>query len=180
MSIEKLEKEFDINIKWRAFPLHPDTPEQGQTLEEMFINKGMIVDVEKIVNQLKTTAAKFGLSFGNRTMTYNSRLAQEAGLWAQTKGVGHKFHMEVFKAYFVQGLNIGLKDVLIDLIESAGLDPVQGREVIETRKFFNAVDSDWELSKHRGVTAVPTFFFGHDRLVGAQSYDALKKLILKG
>ncbi len=64
---------------------------------------------------------------------------------------------------------------------STGLkkDQVQGRQIIETRKFFNAVDSDWELSKKRGVTAVPTFFFGHERLVGAQSYDALKKLILK-
>jgi len=136
--------------------------------------------VNKIMNDLKTTAAKFGLDFGNRTMTYNSRLAQEVGLWAQTKGLGHKFHMKVFKAYFVQGLNIGLKDVLIDLIESTGLDIVKGRQIIETRKFSDAVDSDWELSIHRGVTAVPTFFSGNDRLVGAQSYDALKKLILKG
>ena len=46
---------------------------------------GVSVDVNKIVGQLKTTAAKFGLEFGNREMTYNSRLAQEVGLWAQTK-----------------------------------------------------------------------------------------------
>ncbi len=85
----------------------------------MFKKKGVPVDVNKIVNQLKTTAAKFGLGFGDRTMTYNSRLAQEVGLWAESKDIGHKFHMNVFKAYFVQGLNIGLKDVLIDLIESS-------------------------------------------------------------
>ncbi len=143
----------------------------------MFKNKGVPVDVDKIVGQLKTTAAKFGLEFGNRDMTYNSRLAQEVGLWAQTKGRGHQFHMKVFKAYFVQGLNIGLKDVLINLIESSGLDTVEGQEVIETRQFSDAVDSDWNLAKLKGVTAVPTFFFGLDRLVGAQPYETLKKLI---
>ncbi len=172
-----MEKEYDIHVKWRAFPLHPDTPEQGQTLKEMFKKKGVQVDVNKIVDQLKTTAAKLGFGFGDRTMTYNSRLAQEVGLWAESKGLGHKFHMNVFKAYFVQGLNIGLKDVLIDLIENSGLDPVKGRKIIEKRKFSNAVGSDWKLSRTKGVTAVPTFFYGNNRLVGAQRYETLEKLI---
>ena len=112
-------------------------------------------------------------------MTYNSRLAQEVGLWAETEGLGHKFHMNVFKAYFVQGLNIGLKDVLIDLIESSGLDPVKGKKIIEKREFSNAVDSDWKLSRTKGVTAVPTFIYENNRLVGAQSFEALEKLIQK-
>lgn len=145
----------------------------------MFKKKGVPVDVNKIVNQLKTTAAKFGLGFGDRTMTYNSRLAQEVGLWAESKDIGHKFHMNVFKAYFVQGLNIGLKDVLIDLIESSGLDLVKGRKIIEKREFSNAVDSDWKLSRTKGVTAVPTFIYKNSRLVGAQSFEALEKLISK-
>jgi predicted DsbA family dithiol-disulfide isomerase len=144
----------------------------------MFKKRGVPVNVDKIVKQLKTTATKLGLDFGNRTMTYNSRLAQEVGLWAETEGLGHKFHMNVFKAYFVQGLNIGLKDVLIDLIESSGLDTVKGSKIIETRKFSGKVDADWELSRANGVTAVPTFFYGNSRLVGAQPYEDLKKLIL--
>ena len=145
----------------------------------MFKKKGVPVDVNKIVHQLKTTAAKFGLDFGDRTMTCNSRLAQEVGLWAETEGLGHHFHMNVFKAYFVQGLNIGLKDVLIDLIESSGLDPVKGRKIIEKREFSNAVDSDWKLAGTKGVTAVPTFFYGNNRLVGTQPYEVLEKLIKK-
>ncbi|MBU1344938.1 MAG: DsbA family protein [Proteobacteria bacterium] len=71
-SIEKLEKEYDIHIKWRAFPLHPDTPEQGLSLEDLFKKKGIPVDVDKMMAQLKATAAKFGLALGDRKMTYNS------------------------------------------------------------------------------------------------------------
>jgi len=145
----------------------------------LFKHKGIPVDVDKMMKHLKTTAAKFGLALGDRKMTYNSRLAQEVGLWAQTKGRGHDFHMEAFKAYFVHGKNIAEKEVLLNLIEQSGLDPEEGAAVIETREFSDAVDSDWELSKAKGVTAVPSFFIGLDRLVGAQPYEALEKLIIK-
>ena len=128
---------------------------------------------------LKATAAKLGLALGDRKMTYNSRLAQEVGLWAETKGLGHKFHMEAFKAYFVEGKNIAQKNVLLNLMEGAGLDSKEGEKVIETREFSDAVDSDWELSRVKGVIAVPSFFFGLDRLVGAQPYEILEKLIVQ-
>jgi predicted DsbA family dithiol-disulfide isomerase len=39
------------------------------------------------------------------------------------------------------------------------------------------VDQDWELSRRKGVNAVPTFFMGLDRLVGAQPYEVLDKMV---
>ncbi len=44
-------------------------------------------------------------------------------------------HLKTAKAYFVKGLNIARKTVLLDLMERSGLDPVEGRHIIETRKF---------------------------------------------
>lgn len=128
---------------------------------------------------LREHAERLGLALGDRRMTYNSRLAQEVGLWAETKGHGNRFHMEAFKAYFVDGRNIARKDVLLSLIDRSGLDHEEGRTIIETREFSDAVDSDWELSRAKGVTAVPSFFLGIDRLVGAQSYETLEKLMKK-
>jgi predicted DsbA family dithiol-disulfide isomerase len=166
-------------MKWRAFPLHPETPEQGRTLEDLFKNKGVPVDVDKMMDHLKATAAKLELELGDRKMTYNSRLAQEVGLWAETKGWGHQFHMEAFKAYFAKGENIAQKAVLLGLIQRSGLDPKEGEIVIDKRLFSDAVDSDWELSRKAGINAVPTFRIGLDRLVGAQSYETLKKMVEK-
>ncbi len=127
--------------------------------------------------QLKETALKLGLELGDRRMTYNSRLAQEVGLWAETENKGHAFHMEAFKGYFVDGKNIAEKDVLLDLIQRSGLDKDQGLAVIEKRTFSEAVDADWELSRAKGVNAVPTFFMGLDKLVGAQPYEAIAKMV---
>jgi predicted DsbA family dithiol-disulfide isomerase len=129
--------------------------------------------------QLKATAAGFGLPLGDRKMTYNSRLAQEIGLWAETEGCGHQFHKEAFAAYFAEGRNIAQKEVLLDLIKKSGLDPRAGEAVIDQRLFSKAVDADWERSRNLGITAVPTFQMGLDRLVGAKPYETLKGLVEK-
>ncbi len=166
-------------MKWRAFPLHPDTPDQGLSLEDLFKKKGMLVDVKAVVAKLQATAAKFGLPMGDRKMTYNSRLAQELGLWAETRGKGHAFHNEAFKSYFVRGENLAERSVLLSLISAVDLDVQEGEAVLEQRSFQDAVDADWELSRAKGVTAVPTFFMGLDRLVGAQSHEILERLVIK-
>lgn len=166
-------------MKWRAFPLHPDTPEQGLGLDELFRQKGMLVDVDSMMEQLKATAARFGLAMGSRKMTYNSRLAQELGLWAETCGKGHEFHNAAFQSYFVRGENLARREVLLGLASDVGLDVQEAEKVLGRRLFSNAVDADWELSRARGVTAVPTFFMGQDRLVGAQSHEILEKMVAK-
>ncbi|MBU3952916.1 MAG: DsbA family protein [Proteobacteria bacterium] len=178
-SIEKLQSQYGIEVKWRAFPLHPDTPEQGLSLEALFAKKGIFTDVDKIVAQLKATAAKFNLPMGDRKMTYNSRLAQEVGMWAEEKGKGHAFHMAAFKAYFVDGHNLAEKQVLLALIRSVALDPVEGENIIDQRVFKDAVNADWEMSRAKKITAVPTFIMGLDRLVGAQSHEVLEKMFIK-
>jgi len=164
-------------VIWRAFPLHPDTPEQGLDLEELFKNKPF--DVDKMMEKLKATADKLGLPLGMRKKTFNSRLAQEVGLWAESEGKGHDFHMAAFKAYFVDGENIAQKQVLLKLIESVGLDPQDGEKVMDERTFKDAVDNDWERSRAMGITAVPTFIAGLDRLVGAQPHEVMEKMIQK-
>ena len=149
------------------------------TLEDLFRKKGLIMDVNKAVDQLKATAEQFGLPFGDRRMTYNSRLAQELGLWAESRGKGHEFHTHAFRVYFVEGRNLARQEVLLDMAGHVGLDREAAREVLETRAFRDAVDRDWELSRAREIMAVPTFYMGLDRLVGAQPYQALENMVKK-
>ncbi len=85
--------------------------------------------------------------------------------------------MKAFKAYFVDGKNLAKKEVLLDLIKQSELDVVEGESIIDKRTFSDAVDADWELSRRIGISAVPTFVSGLERLVGAQPYEALEKLV---
>ncbi|MCP4107834.1 MAG: thioredoxin domain-containing protein [Desulfobacteraceae bacterium] len=173
-----MKKEYEIAIKWAGFPLHPEIPEHGMTLDELF--KGQPVDIDGIIARLKAVADDLGLPMTDHRTTYNSRLAQEVGHWAESEGKGDEFHNAVFTAYFAEGKNIGKVSVLADLAKSVGLSPEQANEVIETRAFKKAVDTDWQLSREKDIKAVPTFKFNGQTLVGAQSYEALERLVLAG
>lgn len=119
-----------------------------------------------------------GLPYGKRTHTYNSRLAQELAAWADTQFEGDRIHDELFKAYFVHGQNLASKEVLISAVHRAGMPEDIATEVLETRRFRDAVDSDWELSRRYGITGVPTFVAGGRGVSGAQPYETIEQIIV--
>ncbi len=130
-----------------------------------------------MVAQLQATAKVLGLPFGARTKTYNSRLAQELGLWAEDQGRGNLFHMQAFLAYFKDGLNLAERPVLLGLAAECGLDATEADRILETRSYSAAVDRDWTDAREMGIRAVPTFVMGDHRVVGAQSYEILEELL---
>ncbi len=172
-----MKENFEIEAQWRAFPLHPETPEEGRTLEELFAGRNM--DIPAMLERLKRVADDLGLPWGTRKMTFNSRLAQELGKWAEEKGRGDEFHNAVFRAYFVDGKNIGKKEVLLELGKKVGLPAKEAKEVLESRTFKAAVDEDWKLSMRKGITAVPTFVLDHQVVVGAQPYEILESFLVQ-
>jgi predicted DsbA family dithiol-disulfide isomerase len=127
--------------------------------------------------KLGTTAEDFGLPYQGSDKIYNSRLAQELGLWSESKNSGDEFHAAVFKAYFVDGKNIASIPILVELASSVELPGDEAAEILTTRAFRAAVDADWALSKEKSITAVPTFLVNRDRVVGAQPYEALEGLM---
>jgi predicted DsbA family dithiol-disulfide isomerase len=164
-----------VRVKWVHFPLHPDTPQSGRSLEDLFAGRGY--DVPKMQAQMRARMQAEGLPYGNRSMTYNSRLAQELGAWADGQPGGEAIHDALFRAYFVDARNIGDPEVLVEIAASVGLPAAQAREVIEKRTHKAAIDADWEKSHRYGVTGVPTFVIGSNGVVGAQPYEALEALV---
>ncbi len=118
-----------------------------------------------------------GLPYGDRTHTYNSRLAQELGAWADTQPGGDKLHVALYRAYFADAVNIADPEQLVDIAAKAGLDPEAARAVLQTRSFRAAVDADWQRSRSAGVTGVPTFTHDDLMVVGCQPYEYLERFV---
>jgi len=137
----------------------------------------MGLDPCEVAARQKRAAAELGLPLGERTKTYNSRLAAELGRWAESQGKGDAFHAAVFRAYYGEGVNIAKRDVLLRLAGSAGLPEEGAAEVLRTRAFREAVDADWALAGRLGISAVPTFFLDSRTVVGAQPYEVLARFL---
>ena len=82
------------------------------------------------VGYMKGLMEAEGLPYGKRTHTYNSRLAQELGKWADTQEGGYGIHDALYRAYFVDARNIGDIDVLMDVVRAVGLPEEAAREVL--------------------------------------------------
>ncbi|MBO6521871.1 MAG: DsbA family protein [Rhodospirillales bacterium] len=173
--IKKLRENFDIDVKLVHFPLHPETPAEGRRLMDLFGTDQAGIDEKN--NRMRGLMADEGLPFADRTHTFNSRLAQEVGKWAETQPGGDAIHDLFFEAYFVDKRNIAEPDVILDVVAKAGLDVDAARDVIENRTFKDAVDEDWSKSHAYGVTGVPTFVSEGHGMVGAQPYDALAAFV---
>ena len=162
-------------MHWTHFPLHPDTPDSGILLEELYRARGY--DIQSMKQHMSALMTKENLAYGNRSHTYNSRLAQELAKWGESFPEGEALNLKLFEAYFAEGRNLAEPDVLLDVAEVAGLPLEAAEEVIRQRSFRDAVDTDWKRAHELGVTGVPTFVSGNRGLVGAQPYEAMVQLI---
>jgi predicted DsbA family dithiol-disulfide isomerase len=170
--VERLRQNYDIDVQWIYFPLHPETPVDGLPLKDLFAGRNF--DLEAAHARLKTLMDSEGLIFNQRSHTYNSRLAQELA-----KGFDKDNLREaLYKAYFEKGKNIGDVEVLVDIAESCGIPGEAARRALSERTFKDAVDADWAKARRYDITGVPSFVAGNQKLVGAHPYEILEKLVV--
>ena len=150
---------------------------EGRTLAELFAGRNY--DIDASFQRMKTLMDQEGLPYEKRTHTYNSRLAQEIGKWADTDHPerADAVHDGFYRAYFVDRRNIAEEDVILDVVRAAGLPEDEARDVLATRRFKDAVDADWAKSQQYGITGVPTFVCGGYGVVGAQPYETLVQFL---
>jgi len=174
--IEKLWEKYDIEVRFVHYPLHPDTPDEGMTLEALFAGRN--IDIAASQAKMVGLMNDEGLPYGTRTMTYNSRLAQELAKWAESQPGGYAIHDALFRAYFVDQINLAEVDELVSIAARIGLPTDDARSVLESRSQKQAVDADWRQSREIGLTGVPAFVIGEQCVVGAQPFEVLEQLVV--
>ena len=164
-------------IKWVQFPLHPETPKEGLSLEELFAGRDL--DIPAIQQHLRELMRLEGLPYGNRSHTYNSRLAQELSKWGERFPESSLLNQKIFEAYFVNGQNLADQTLLVKLAGEAGLSTQEAVEVLENRVYQEAVDIDWMRSRQIGISGIPTFVIGQYGISGAQPYEMLERFVVE-
>jgi len=173
--IERLYRDYDVAITWRAFPLHPDTPEDGRSLDEVYACYPY--PKADMLEHLRRNARALNMPYCERSKVFNSRFAQELGLWAESQEAGDAFHKAAFAAYFVNNQNLAERDVLMAVVQEAGLDDNEAGEILDDRTFAAAVERDWQRADDLDITVVPTFVLGENKLVGAHEYRSLSAFV---
>jgi predicted DsbA family dithiol-disulfide isomerase len=170
--VDKLNKEFDLQVEWLAFEIHPETPPEGMPLTTMFPR----ADAESMAGRLNSMGEPYGITFRKIEHIANSRLSLEAGEFAKQQGRFDQFHHAVFEAYFSRGKDIGSLEILTEIGRSAGLDATALETALKTGTYRQTLESMREEASRLAITAAPTFLINdQDRIVGAQPIEVFRK-----
>lgn len=172
-AISKIEQNFNVNIRWIPFPLHPETPEEGLSLQQLFGGKNM----DQAHAYLRQRMSEVGLEYTDREYTYNTRKAQELAMWADTQANGKAIHQALFRQYFVYNRNLATEEVLLNAVQEAGLSTSAAKQALHDRPFKNAVDECWSKARQLQITGVPSFVANGFLVSGAQPYAELEKFV---
>ena len=156
------------------YPLHPETPPEGFSLASLLGDE----EFEQSQQQMRRLMAEEGLPYGHRTMTYNSRMAQELALWAEWQPGGKRIHDALFRAYFADSVNLADTQLLLGIVEVMGLDVDDARDALKSGRYAPMLDQHWAHARSSGIRGVPTFLVGELGVVGAQPYDELEEFVL--
>ncbi|MEN9708990.1 MAG: hypothetical protein RIQ68_1398 [Pseudomonadota bacterium] len=173
---------FSYDVRWRPFQLDPTIPPEGIARAEYMSRKFGPEKIAAIHVRLEEAGQEEGLSFAfdKITRSPNTLDAHRLIRWAQPSGKQSDIVERLFNLYFVEGQDIGDRNVLIDVARQAGLDVD-----LVTRLFVEGVDivpvqEEMSTAARMGVSGVPFFIFGGKYAVsGAQPVDALVGVIWK-
>ena len=172
--VEQLKKNFEIEVEWRPFEIHPETPKQGAKLSKLPFPREYL---EMMKANIEKLAKEVGATLKITDKLPNSRLALFFSEFARKKGNFDTFHKLVFDAYWKDGQDIGDQDLLLNIAESIGLDRDDILDYIESGEPFEELKKSLKELRKYGINGVPTFIIGDRIVVGAQPYDVFEKVI---
>jgi len=175
-TVRKLKPEFNFELEWRGFQIHPDWPAEGISSDQAR-GFGDSDSRRALWERISAMAETVGFSMRPPTVLTNSRAALAATEFARESGRDEALEERIYRAYFSEGLNIGDPAVVTRLATEAGLDSGEVADAIKSPKYELRLKNNALAANQRGVNGVPTFFIGEYPLVGAQSPDAMRSIL---
>lgn len=170
-----------FEIEWHPFQLNPDMPAEGMDRREYLETKfGGKEKAVKVYAQIAEAAAAAGLeiNFEGITRTPNTLDAHRLIYWAGLEGRQTPVVSALFRAYFREGRDIGDRDVLADVADSAGLDASMVRRLLATSSDAEDLLQKDARAREIGVTGVPCFIVADRHAVpGAQPPELWARVI---
>ncbi len=167
----------EVALRWRPYQLDPTIPDGGldraEYMEKKFGKSGRLQSVHDNLTRL---GADVGIrfAFDKIKRAPNTLDAHRLIRWANSAGVQGKVVDRLFRAYFVEGRDIGDRAVLIDIGRECGLDAALVERLLAEGADVDLVREEIAQAQAIGVSGVPFFIFaGRLGVPGAQDPSVL-------
>jgi predicted DsbA family dithiol-disulfide isomerase len=176
-AIAGLPEDVRVSVRWLPFELNPQMPSEGMDRVAYRSRKfGSWERSQKLDAQVTVVAAQEGIAFQHdlASRTPNTFNAHRLVWLGEREGVQDAVVEAVFRAYFVEGRDIGDVAVLADLAAGVGIASDFAAAFLASDEGAKEVSQAEFANRERGVQGVPTFVInGQPVFSGAQRSDLM-------
>lgn len=172
--VDQLEKKYPVDVEWRGFEIHPETPISGADMEFLGFDANIAAIMRKHIEDLARDA---GLQIEMPARISNSKLALLVGEFAKEQGRFKEYNGAVFKAYWQEGKDIADPEVLFAITTGMGLDTEKLKAYLKSGEPTSRLDKHVLEAREYGIDGVPTFVIGNQMVIGAQPYEVLEQVV---
>jgi predicted DsbA family dithiol-disulfide isomerase len=178
------EEGLSFQVHWNPFQLNPDMPGEGRDRAAYRAWKFGSVEKSAALDQRITeAAAAVGLGFRTDLMTRTPNTIDAHRLiWFAGQHGNQDAAMEaVFKAYFIEGQDIGDHAVLADCASVAGLERQAVLDFLAGDLADREMRAADQAAREAGVSGVPSFFLdGYSLFSGAMPAETIVTALRRG
>lgn len=182
-AVAKLPEDVKLSVQWKPFELNPNMPSEGLDRVAYRSRKfGSWEHSQKLDAQVTAAAAQVGLTLRHDLMqrTPNTFDAHRLVWLADREGVQDAVIEGLFRAYFVEGRDVGDKAVLAEVAAAAGIDKERAIAFLAGTEGADDVSEAETTASRSGLNGVPTFILnGRPAFSGAQRAELILDHMMK-
>ena len=168
-----------FDIRHIPFQLNPDMPAEGilrdKYLEIKFGGKDYAAPMYENM-KLKAKETGINLNLDKIKKTPNTVLSHLLIILSEQFNLQNEVKEKIYQSHFIDGLDIGDIDVLVDIAKENNIAENIFKEFINEKNIQN-VTSKILVAKEKNISGVPFFEIGKDFISGAQSSIQLENVI---
>jgi predicted DsbA family dithiol-disulfide isomerase len=178
----QLPKDVNVTVQWLPYELNPDMPADGKDRRAYRSAKfGSWERSQALDADVAAAGAQVGLVMRHDLMqrTPNTFRAHRLIWLANQEGVQDAVVEALFGAYFVEGLDVGNVDVLVNIGVNAGIGVARMQSFFDTTLGVAEVSQASLSARQSGISGVPTFVInGQAAFSGAQRPERMLDIMI--
>ncbi len=160
-----------MDLEWNAYELRPGLPPKG------IPRTPKAGEVNGFLPYFSERAGELGLKLKRSPIVPCSRLALEVAEYAKEQGTFDQFHLAVFKAYWEEAKNIGLRSIIREIVQECGLNANEVERCLDEGRYTQAIKTQSEEAKQSGVNGIPAYVVGGFLIEGVQPYEFFQRAV---
>jgi len=166
-----LEQDPDINVEWVSW--------EGRPPEQPFAGFSDERKREMYEQVQKPLADKYGVPIRVAGPDYRTTNAHLATFYARDKGDYKSFRNRIYRARWVENLDLESPEVLARLGAEEGLDGEKIKKVIAEKRYLGSLHSQRAQGKAAGIYGIPSFIVEGKIFWGADVIDDVQAAVAR-